>query len=155
MDTTHLRSVLKRNFAIPEAVLDQLEEYLQKQNSQFTLGRTDFIKGIYANAQKYNTKTSARFEYHIEYVDVQIILCGKEMILFAENAETLEELVPYDPERDIAFAEGLDTDATELHAGEFCVIKSPRPHMPCMTVEGEEPSEVWKVVIKIHKSFLR
>ena len=155
METTHLRSVLKMNFAIPEEILDELEVYLQTQTDQFTLGRTDFDLGIYANAQEYKTRTSSRFEYHKEMVDIQIIYRGKEMILFAENLKALKELVPYDPERDIAFCEGLDTDATELHAGDFCIIKPPRPHMPCMTVEGEEETEIWKVVIKIPKRFLR
>ena len=155
MDTRHLREVLKRNFAIPEEILDELEVYLQTQTDQFTLGRTDFDLGIYANAQKYLTRTSSRFECHREMADVQIILKGAEAILFAEKAETLEELVSYDPERDIEFYKGLDTDGTQLHAGEFCVIKPPRPHMPCMTLEGEEPSEVYKIVIKVPKSLLR
>ena len=151
MKLMNLRTVLKAQFAINEEVIDSMIAYIWSQSENFKLGRTEFSKGISANAESYRTKSESKFEYHRKMVDVQILIRGHEQILFGDTT-ALKEVIPYDPAKDIAFAEGEETDKVELYAGEFCVVLPGRPHMPCMTVG--QPCDVCKVVFKIHKKYL-
>ena len=153
MKTMYIKTVLKSQFVIEESLIDSMDEYLWNQVQNFKVGRTEFGKGIYANAEEYRTKSESKFEYHQKMVDIQILVRGHERILFAEAPQNLEELEPYDPQKDIAFCEGLSTGEEELYAGEFCIIRPLKPHMPCMTAGHE--SEVFKIVFKIPKELLR
>lgn len=115
-------------------------------------GRYEFGRGIYANAETYKTKDrrwdKRHFERHEKFYDVQIVVRGKENILLAPVDERLTEVEAYDPERDIAFLDGEETETVAMKSKTFCVIGPDMAHMPCLDFEGKKRA-VFKIVFKI------
>jgi YhcH/YjgK/YiaL family protein len=112
-----------------------------------------FIQGneLYASVDCYNTKprADAKLETHRKYVDIQVLLSGKEVIeVFPKNGLTVS--APYNPERDVEFyqkPEGTHACVT-LEPGQFLVFFPDDAHMPCLMAETS-PEPVKKVVFKI------
>lgn len=102
---------------------------------------------IFAIPQKYSTKeeSEAKWEAHRKYIDIQYIVSGSENIGFV-LADYLEELEPYDEEKDVEFFSG-EGDYVQIHEGEFAVFFPNDAHKPGLKIESTE--EVFKVVIKI------
>ncbi|MDE1513798.1 MULTISPECIES: YhcH/YjgK/YiaL family protein [Vibrio] len=93
-----------------------------------------------------------RSECHARYLDVQIVLQGRERFgysLAPFNGLDDDQLAS----RDLAFSEQLAEERfVDLMAGDFIVFYPGQPHRPLIAVEGEgEP--VRKVVIKVDKAF--
>ncbi len=101
---------------------------------------------IYAVVQQYSTKTKeqGKWEAHRQYIDIQYIIQGEEMIGYSH----LSRLVPgeYDPARDVVFLAG-DGNCLPLASGEFMLLYPEDAHMPCIAIDA--PSAVKKVVVKI------
>lgn len=100
---------------------------------------------IYASLSEYVTKSEGQLEGHVEYIDIQYIIEGSEIIGFApKNGQ--KESIPYSNERDIAFYEG-DYEPVKLSAGEFAIFFPDDLHLPCL--KDGKPSVVKKVVVKV------
>lgn len=92
-----------------------------------------------------------RSECHARYLDVQIVLQGKERFGYSLSPFAgLDE--DWLAERDVAFSDQLIEERyVDLAAGDFIVFYPGQPHRPLIAVEGEgEP--VRKVVIKVDKT---
>ena len=65
-------------------------------------GRYVINDNVYANVQDYTTKDDALYEAHKEYIDIQYMVKGKELIGISDikNCKIRE---PYDSDKDIAF----------------------------------------------------
>lgn len=130
---------------LPAEVIDKVFE-LQKNP---VLGRYDFENKIYINVETYETFSydEKEFEAHRKYVDVQILLKGKESIYVSDVDDPgLEITKPYVP--DIVFMEGgVITSAVPLDEGEFCVLTPKHAHKPCIRRKTTE--KVIKAVIKL------
>lgn len=102
---------------------------------------------IFAIPQKYSTKeeSEGKWETHRKYIDLQYLVSGSENIGFV-LADYLEELEPYDEEKDVEFLSG-EGDYVQIHEGEFAVFSPNDAHKPGLKIESTE--EVFKVVIKI------
>lgn len=102
---------------------------------------------IFAIPQKYSTKeeSEGKWEAHRKYIDIQYLVSGSENIGFV-LADYLEELEPYDEEKDVEFFSG-EGDYVQIHEGEFAVFFPNDAHKPGLKIESTE--EVFKVVIKI------
>ncbi len=115
------------------------------------LGRHFFHNHIYANVEEYSTKnrSSARFESHRKYIDIQYIISGSEKII-VDDVKKLEVMEKYVPERDIAFyydrGKGREY---ELKEGDFLILYPEEGHMPCISIDEEDPKHVKKMVFKI------
>jgi len=110
---------------------------------------------IYAIIASYNTKEPHKFEAHLEYVDIQCLLEGQELI----ESTILNELtvdVPYDSEKDVAFYLKTDSLKTVSHLlpGIFIAFFPHDAHMPGVSV-GDSPEFVKKIVVKIKAELLR
>ncbi len=90
-------------------------------------------------------KQEARFEFHRKYYDIQILISGKEDILFGSDAGRIT--VPY--KEDIGFCDCPETAAAHLSAGCFVICEPLEPHAPCIT--PEKPDPIRKAVIKVLK----
>ncbi len=108
-------------------------------------GRHELFDGVYVNISAYRTKTEGRYEAHRKYLDIQILLKGREIIRLADLKKMTEE-TPYDAEKDILFgsAEGKDY---LLREGEWMVIFPEEAHLPGQA--AGEPEEVVKAVVKV------
>jgi YhcH/YjgK/YiaL family protein len=104
-------------------------------------------EGNYAFVQEYDTKTESKWEAHRKYIDVQYIIEGVE-VMDVDRISSLDETIPYDETRDIAFFEGGE-GATRcvVRAGEYAIFFPEDAHRPGLCLDV--PAPVRKIVVKI------
>lgn len=105
---------------------------------------------IKAQVQSYTTQEpgAARFEAHRLFIDVQIIVSGRETILWAPLARLPRIHTPYDYEKDILFFEEPGWSVpVRMEAGDFLILFPSDGHKPRCLVE--RPEEVGKIVLKV------
>ncbi len=113
-------------------------------------GRRD-IDGdnIYCLIQRYRSRppVECKLESHQNYIDVQFVLSGEEVIRHAHR-DSLEVSQPYDSAKDRALYVPRDgMSSVWLDAGTFAVFFPHDAHMPCLQADG--PADVHKVVVKV------
>ena len=102
----------------------------------------------YIAVSTYETKPlngDRRFEAHRDYIDIQILLEGKEMIGFADK-KALTVTDPYRPDYEL-YGMVNEFDKVILEGEKFVVIYPGEPHAP--GIAAAEPMKVRKAVIKI------
>ena len=113
------------------------------------IGRYD-IDGdnIYAMVQEYETKPSAekKFEIHKEYIDIQYIISGEEIIGY-ESLDKLTPIADYAPDAQLFFM-NQEYDKIKFASGELTLLFPNEPHAPGVAV-NDVPSTVRKIVVKI------
>jgi biofilm protein TabA len=115
-----------------------------------TLGRHD-IEGdsVYVILQRSLTRPPAdgRFESHQQYIDIQFLIAGAEVIGVAP-VNSLRTTEPYDATKDIAFyALPDDWERVALTPGQFAVFFPEDGHMPVCA--AGQPMEIHKAVVKV------
>ncbi|MBN1623648.1 MAG: YhcH/YjgK/YiaL family protein [Clostridia bacterium] len=105
---------------------------------------------IYSVCAEYETKTltEGKNEAHRKYIDIQILLKGRELI-YSSHVEDLSVITAYDEEKDVLFLEKSTETAIEMKEGMFCVFFPWDAHMPGISI-GDKPEKIKKVVFKIH-----
>ncbi len=105
---------------------------------------------IFALAQAYRTKdpAAARYEAHRKYIDIQLILAGKENCWCLPAAD-LKAAEPFAEDKDIGFfAEpGAPGACAPLVPGRFAVFFPPDAHKPSCELGGA--MDVRKIVVKV------
>lgn len=127
-------------------------DYLRSLDKNIEDGKYN-IKGddIFAVVSTYETKPRHKFEAHKEYVDIQCLLSGEEILEYTSSECAL--LNPYDKDKDIMFLEaGERSTSVCLHSGVFAVLFPEELHMP--GVIYDESMTVKKVVVKIRAKLL-
>ena len=104
-------------------------------------------KELWASVQEYTSKleADAKAEAHKNYIDIQFIVKGEEIIAVAP-IQTEKRLTEAKEEKDVWFYE-CDTQSVILKDGDFMVLYPSDLHLPGKAVN--QPSEVLKVVIKV------
>ncbi len=108
-------------------------------------------KNLYALVQEYDTKTEdkCKFEGHENYIDIQYIISGCEMMGSTDISKAVVK-TEYNPEKDLAFYENYYKASYVIaQDGEFCVFFPHDIHRPGMAYE-DIPSAVKKIVVKVH-----
>jgi YhcH/YjgK/YiaL family protein len=133
--------------ALSQSAYDFVSDALQNEKE---VGRYDLENGAYALVQAYVTKQRAegKYEAHREYIDVQLILSGREIIAIEPLAVMHQHpcLSPYVPDIELFIANDDGEDCL-LEAGDFVILRPEDAHMPGLA--ADEPSPVRKIVIKI------
>jgi biofilm protein TabA len=103
---------------------------------------------LFVLVQSYTTKpeAEARLETHKKYLDLQLVLEGRE-IMYWSPVGALEPDGVYSEERDVAFYKGGVPGALALAEGGFAVFYPQDAHKPCCQWNG--PVKVRKAVFKI------
>jgi len=103
---------------------------------------------MFASIQRYATRPAAknRYEAHQNYLDVQTIFAGREVI-YAAPLDRLEVVDAYNADNDAAFWGGPDCQFVDLVPGDFAIFLLQDGHKPCCHADGL--SDVVKVVMKI------
>lgn len=103
---------------------------------------------VYANVQEYHTKELGYFEAHKDYIDIQILLSGEEIIEYT-SIDGLKVKDEYNPQKDIVFYfDGNNTiTPIKLEKGLFTVLYPHEAHKPQMMFNVSQ--NVKKVVVKI------
>ena len=87
-----------------------------------------------------------RFETHINYGDIQIVLSGREIMQWAP-AENLTPAGDYNPEKDVRFYVHYDDCASlRVTAGQFALFVPSDGHKP-LCADGQ-PCAMRKIVVK-------
>ncbi len=125
--------------------------FLKNMTDDVTLGRHE-IDGdnVYALVQSYDTAPVETFQYevHREYLDLQYVHRGRELIYWSPLAELTEETMAYSTEHDAAlYAYDQKGVPFEIGPGQFSMLYPTDAHIPRCSVEA--PTAVLKVVVKV------
>jgi YhcH/YjgK/YiaL family protein len=134
-----------------EEFLQKISEFLEKNDvSKFENGRYDIDKdNLFLNIATYNTTTPENrvWEAHKEYIDVHMMIKGKEKMCtaFIENANITE----YHEDSDYVEISDIKGDISQiiLNEGEYLVCYPQDVHKTACIVEKEE--EVKKAIFKV------
>ncbi len=114
------------------------------------VGKIDLADGVFVQVQEYTSKipSTARFESHDKYFDIQYVAAGEETFGIAHR-EGLEIDTPYSPEKDISFyREPAVSGLLYLRAGDTVVVAPEEAHKPSLSVNGKQ-GQVKKLVVKV------
>ena len=111
-------------------------------------GRYDVDEDLYYMIQSYKAKSpfEATFESHREYIDIQMVISGEEIIRF-DSASKLSLCKEYKPDCE-RYSMNKDYDSVRLCAGELAIVFPGEPHAPSIKAEGAD-EDVKKLVVKI------
>jgi biofilm protein TabA len=103
--------------------------------------------GVFALISEYNTKgiSEGFIECHRRYIDIQIILQGREKIGVCNIMDCKE--YPYDPEKDLQKLAG-EVSLINMIPGRFVIFFPQDGHMPQIQY-SDFPEKVKKVVFKV------
>lgn len=103
---------------------------------------------IYAIVQEYTGKAEAdtKFEAHKKYADIQYVIKGREQIGVRPLA-SVEEIEPYDDEKDIAFFSSAENNYRPASPDNFFIFFPDDSHRP--SVKASDGEQVKKVVVKV------
>jgi YhcH/YjgK/YiaL family protein len=103
--------------------------------------------GILASVSEYETKAISQcfIECHLKYIDIQIILFGREKIGVCNKKDCMEG--DYDDNKDFQKLRG-DVSFINLTPGMFAIFFPHDGHMP-QAQYADKPETVKKVVIKV------
>ena len=112
-------------------------------------GRYDIDgENVFAFIQEYTSKEDSSFEAHKNYIDIQFIVKGTEVI-FAADLDKLSVKTEYCDERDVMFLNDYGK-ATKiiLTDGEYGIFFPWDAHKPGLCLDGK-PDTVKKIVVKV------
>ena len=139
------------NYASCHPLFDKAFDFLKEAViNGLNLDRYD-LEGdrLFALIQKYETREASEClpEAHKEYIDIQYILKGEE-IIGVSHRQDLPVEVPYNPDSDILFYKNIPDSPILLKEGDFTVFFPGESHKPGCHPSGV-PEEVTKIVLKI------
>ncbi|MCL2512703.1 MAG: YhcH/YjgK/YiaL family protein [Oscillospiraceae bacterium] len=133
--------------------LDTALEYLESvRGKELEAGRHEIDGGnVFVMIQDYVTKPEegAFFEAHRQYIDLQLMVKGRELMNWAPLCEIKDKEVSEEFSKggDIAFYNGETKLAIQQFEDYFVLFFPDDAHMPCLQLG--EPEKVLKIVIKI------
>jgi YhcH/YjgK/YiaL family protein len=104
---------------------------------------------LYASVSEYLTKNEedTKFEAHRKYIDIQHVINGAEQMSITPISDKKEELVPYDPGKDVEFLTVNQTASYEATPEKLFIFFPSDIHRPGVKI-GENKN-VRKVVVKV------
>ena len=130
-------------------------EFLERTDpAALPMGKHEILgDSVYAIHMKSPSRAPAagQFESHREYIDIQYLVSGEEIIGLAP-VETLQVVTPYDPAKDITFyaVPGAYREL-EIRPGHFTVFFPQEGHMPLCHSHG--PHDLHKFVVKVSMDY--
>lgn len=105
-------------------------------------------RDIYASHQVYKTKSvdEARFEAHREYIDLQYVWQGQEVISITDR-DNLAILTPYDKQKDIQFFKYFPAASLLMKPGMLAILYPHDAHAPGINFKRQQL--VRKTVVKV------
>lgn len=129
----------------------EVSDFLKNLSQETQIGHYEISENAYANIDIYETKfvENCKFEAHKKYIDIQMLLEGKEELDYMP-VEGLEISEVYDKNRDIMFFKTPteEPDTLQLEPFKFALIYPYEAHRPQMNA-GSTSQKVKKVVVKI------
>ncbi|HVT87074.1 MAG TPA: YhcH/YjgK/YiaL family protein [Chitinophagaceae bacterium] len=105
----------------------------------------DNLKAIFSNKKGMSAaESTAKFECHDRYIDIQLCIRGNEQIGWKPRAKCIQFKGDYNPEKDVRFFADEPDMYFQLTDGQFAVFFPEDVHAP-MIGDGE----IKKLVIKV------
>ena len=92
----------------------------------------------------YKTKEEQIMEYHKKYLDIHVLLKGKERIGWKALQDCTQEKKSFDDENDYGLYEDKPTAYADLLPGQFAIVYPEDAHAPNIS-----SAEIRKLVVKI------
>lgn len=138
---------LKRYLGLSKNIDDAINYVLNTDLLSLDLGRLELSDEVVVNRQRYLGKENVVAESHNKYIDLQIVVKGKEKMGYADISNDSVNLIEaYNEEKDLALYEVLDEAIYLMEDASFALIFPEDIHRPGMKVDDEM---VEKVVVKI------
>ena len=145
-DLCKLDAQIERNPDVWEAVAVFLKE---KDLNALPLGRNEIGEGAFANVAEYETKLKNVYELHRQYIDVQLLARGCEVVFVADKEQAREPQGEFNVEGDFVLYANADNARCVMVSPESYQLFYPSDaHKPCMAADGC-PQPVRKVCVKI------
>lgn len=104
-------------------------------------------KDLYASIQEFETKLVSKAEAHKNYIDIQFIVSGIEVMDFCDITKATPN-TEYNAEKDVMFyTDSPKSGSCALEAGEYAIFFPHDVHKPGMCYD--KPAPVKKIVVKI------
>ena len=141
---------LKKYYAANPAYFEKAFQYY-KNNDLLKLAPGKYpVDGdnVFATISEYETQAPAdrKWENHKKYIDIQILLSGKEIMSKAPYAEATPD-IPYNETKDIEFRKATNGKSYVAEPGTFFIFFPCDSHMPNQNADGV--AKVKKVVFKV------
>ncbi|MCI5648765.1 MAG: YhcH/YjgK/YiaL family protein [Fusicatenibacter sp.] len=139
---------LERCKGLEEKIRVCLDYARDRQMEQWPCGSYAMENGIRVNINEYQTAPLCErkiFEAHKKYMDLQLMLLGREFTVFGKTSKM--ETGTYDSEHDIMEAMGEKSGCWILEPGDFIVCDPEDAHKTGILITG--PCTVKKAVFKI------
>lgn len=138
---------LNRYFGLSKNIDDAISYVLNTDLLSLELGRYELSEGVIVNRQQYYGKTDPFAESHRDFIDLQIVLKGKEKMGYADLSNlTVRVMEDYNPDIDLAKYYVDDECYYEMSEDSFALIFPEDIHRPGMKVDD---NNIEKVVVKI------
>lgn len=139
------------NISLYKEIPNDALVFIKKLSTDVACGRYPLADDNFVNVEVYTTKNilDTKFESHKNYIDIQLLLSGKERIYY-DYVGNLDIKIPYDPDKDIIFYGNSvsKSDYLTLDCTNFVMLYPHEAHAPQAAFENI-PSEVKKVVVKL------
>ena len=133
----------------PERWEAAFEYLVQNDLKALPLGRKDLNENVYVAVSEYTTKDieNADYEVHKEYIDLQYIISGEELIGLTREHTELKIITPYIAEKDIEFYDYTGGELLPATPDNYFIFFPNDFHKPC--IKRTKNSQVKKIVVKI------
>ena len=115
-------------------------------------GRHEITEQIYMNVMSFDTATaeSKQAELHHKYIDIQVLIAGKENIEYSVTYPTLSLYTPYNEADDYQLTPEIENKSTLslLHPKMFVIFLPYEPHKPGCNVDNQS-ANLKKLVVKV------
>ena len=135
---------LKTYVSINEGFKEVLEFIEKNDLLSLPLGKQPISERAYLNRQQYVGKQELdnRYESHLDYIDIQIVLKGKEKNYYSFTPPTAAEINA----KDCYFTDGEKDVSLILNPCNFVVYFPNELHKPCLKIDDET---IEKIVFKV------
>ena len=138
---------LNRYLGLSNEIDEAIIYVLKTDMLSLACGRYELSENVIVNRQQYCGKTETFAESHKDYIDLQIVLNGKERMGYADISNpTLTIIEDYNSEIDLVKYDVCDECFYEMTYGSFALIFPEDVHRPGVKVNEEL---IEKVVLKI------
>ena len=138
---------LNRYIGLSKEIDEAISYVLNTDLLALEIGRHELNGNVIVNRQQYYGKTDTFAESHKDFIDLQIVVKGKEKMGYADiSNNTVKVMEDYNPEIDLAKYYVSDECFYEMSDDSFALIFPEDIHRPGMKVDEEL---IEKVVVKI------
>lgn len=127
-------------------------DFLNALDGKDKKGKYVFNDNLYVNViscETYDNAFSEEFEMHKEYLDIHVLITGKERIFYGQ-VQNMKEIKPYNFDEDYALLKSNIYLSVTYGQMESVVFDINEPHMAGYAVNG--PENILKAVVKVKRA---